>query len=161
MELFHIDGMSCRNAESGHIVWLHNCIQSCVLSDRRIWTHHASASILHEKNNQTWKIGEQYTQSCVVGGGQRVHTEWQWPLSGVHSNMIEKWALTGEGGGCTLTPLSFYLVSRTKLQCALHLRGQIHSPYFISTPISTLWWRLFESSPRASVVHSSKTFQRS
>ncbi len=33
--------------------------------------------------------------------------------------------------------------------------------YFISTPMYTLWRRLFESSLRASVVHSSKTFQRS
>ncbi len=38
-------------------------------------------------------------------------------------------------GGCTLHmhahPLSLYLPSRTKLQCTLQLRGQIHSPYFI------------------------------
>jgi hypothetical protein len=28
-----------------------------------------------------------------------------------------------------------------KLQCTLQLRGQIHSPYFISTPVCTLWRR--------------------
>ncbi len=33
---------------------------------------------------------------------------------------------------------SLFLPSRTKLQCTLELRGQLHSPYFISTPICTL-----------------------
>jgi hypothetical protein len=28
----------------------------------------------------------------------RVHTEWQWPLSGVHSGLVEKFAQDGEGG---------------------------------------------------------------
>ncbi len=31
--------------------------------------------------------------------------------------------------------ISLYLPSRTKLLCMLQLRGQIHSPYFISTPM--------------------------
>ncbi len=34
----------------------------------------------------------------------RVHTEWQRPLSGVHSIMMEKLAPPGEGEGCTSTP---------------------------------------------------------
>jgi hypothetical protein len=38
------------------------------------------------------------------GKSKRVHTEWQWPLSGVHSTMMEKLALPGEGEGCTHTP---------------------------------------------------------
>jgi hypothetical protein len=36
-------------------------------------------------------------------------------------------------------PLTHLLPSRTKLQCTLQLRRQIHSPYFISTPLCTLW----------------------
>ncbi len=32
-------------------------------------------------------------------------------------------------GGCTSTPLSLNLTSRTKLLCTLQLRGQIHSPH--------------------------------
>ncbi len=36
-------------------------------------------------------------------------------------------------------PLSLYLQSRAKLWCTLQLRGQIHFPYFSSTPIRTLW----------------------
>ncbi len=63
----------------------------------------------------------------------KVHTEWQWPISGVHSIMMEKPAHAGEGEGVHALPLSLYLPSRTKLQCAFQLRGQIHSPYFIST----------------------------
>jgi hypothetical protein len=37
-------------------------------------------------------------------------------------------------------PLSLYLLSCSMLQCTLQLRGKIHSPYFISTPICTLWF---------------------
>jgi hypothetical protein len=39
----------------------------------------------------------------------RVHTEWKWPLSGVHSIMVEKLAQPGEGGGVHARPLSLYL----------------------------------------------------
>jgi hypothetical protein len=37
----------------------------------------------------------------------RVHTEWQWPISGVHSIMMEKSAQAGEGGGCRPTPFHY------------------------------------------------------
>jgi hypothetical protein len=55
--------------------------------------------------------------------------------SGVHSIMVVKSAPPGEGGGA---PLSLYLPSRAKLWGTLQLRGQIHSPYFSSTPTCTL-----------------------
>jgi hypothetical protein len=45
-------------------------------------------------------------------GGNRVNTEWQLPLSGVHSIMMEKFTQPGEGGlwGALQThPLSLYL----------------------------------------------------
>ncbi len=58
-----------------------------------------------------------------------VHTEWQLPISGVHSIMMEKSALAGEGGGARPPPFTL-LPSHTRLQCT---RGQIHSPYFFST----------------------------
>jgi hypothetical protein len=59
----------------------------------------------------------------------RVHTEWRWPISGVHPiTLLEKSALADEGGGVHAHPLSaYYVPSRTKLQCTLLLRGQIHS----------------------------------
>jgi hypothetical protein len=150
MELFHLDGMIFRNTESGHILCLLNYIQSCVLYNRRIWTHHTSASILHEKNNQTWKIGEQYTRSCVVGGGHRVLTEWQWPLSGIYSIMMERSALAGVGGGvCTPTPFHSFYHHVQSCSVRSSWEGRYTPPiFFISTPICTLWWRLFESFPR-------------
>jgi hypothetical protein len=69
-------------------------------------------------------------------GSHRVHTEWQRPLTGVHSIMMEKLAQADEGRGVygAGPPPSLYLPSRTKLQCTLQLRGQIHSSYFTSTP---------------------------
>ncbi len=63
----------------------------------------------------------------------RVHIEFQWPFSGVHYIMIimmvnQPSLVRGEG-----------LQSRAKLRCTLQLRGQMHSPYYSSTPIFTLW----------------------
>jgi hypothetical protein len=46
--------------------------------------------------------------------------------------MMEKSALAGGGWG-ELPPSFSLLTSRTKLQCTLHLRGQIHSLYSISS----------------------------
>ncbi len=43
-------------------------------------------------------------------------------------------------GGRHTLPLSLYLPSRAKLWCTLQLRGQMHSPYFSSTLICTLWY---------------------
>ncbi len=42
------------------------------------------------------------------GAELRVHSEWQWPLSGVHPKMMEKLAQSGEGGGVHDHPLSLY-----------------------------------------------------
>jgi hypothetical protein len=68
----------------------------------------------------------------------RVHTEWQWPLSGVHSIMMEKSAQAGEDWGCTPNPLSLCPTSCTLYKvCGVRYsptEGQIHSPYFSSTP---------------------------
>jgi hypothetical protein len=49
------------------------------------------------------------------------------------------------GGRLHAFPLSLYLPSQAKLWCTLQRRGQIHSSYFCSTLICTLWvssrWR--------------------
>jgi hypothetical protein len=42
------------------------------------------------------------------------YTDWQWPLSGLHSIMMEKSAHPGDGGGVHALPLSLYLPSRAK-----------------------------------------------
>ncbi len=85
-----------------------------------------------------------YTAHPYCGGGGVV-AEWYTQsrngrfLAYIPS-LMEKFAQAGEGGRCTLTPLSLQLPSRKELQCTLQLSGQIHSPYFISTNICTLWW---------------------
>ncbi len=67
------------------------------------------------------------------------YTERQPPLSGAHSIMMEKLEQALEGGGCTPTPFTnVYLTSRAVLWWTLQLRGQIHFPYFYSTPICAL-----------------------
>jgi hypothetical protein len=38
---------------------------------------------------------------------QSIHTEWQRPLSGIHSIMMEKLAQAGGSGGCTSTPFHY------------------------------------------------------
>jgi hypothetical protein len=71
-------------------------------------------------------------KACILFGngvgcaGHRVHTEWQTPLSGVHSIIMEKSAQPGESGGCT--PTHFHYVSVTnKVVVHTPARGQIHS----------------------------------
>jgi hypothetical protein len=56
----------------------------------------------------------------------RVHTEWQMPLSGVHSIMIQKLAQAGEGIGCT--PTSFHYIFHHVQSCGVR-------PYFYYIPV--------------------------
>ncbi len=48
---------------------------------------------------------------------QSTYTEWQLPLSDVHSIMMEKLAQAGEGGGCT--PIAFYYTYRHVQSCGV------------------------------------------
>jgi hypothetical protein len=41
----------------------------------------------------------------------RVHTEWQLPLSSVHSIMMEKLSQPGEGGGCSPPPFTISTIT--------------------------------------------------
>ncbi len=66
-----------------------------------------------------------------TGRNHRAHTEWQWPISEIHPIMMEKSAWLWWGWGVHAHPLSLYWPSRTKLQCTLQLRGQIHSPFHL------------------------------
>ncbi len=62
--------------------------------------------------------GSAYCIHCKVGlvvVRATEYTEWQRPLSGVLSIMMEKLPQAGEGGGCTPHPISLYLPSRTQL----------------------------------------------
>ncbi len=40
-----------------------------------------------------------------------LHTEWQWLISGVQSIMMEKSALVGKVGGCTLPPFTLFSIT--------------------------------------------------
>ncbi len=54
--------------------------------------------------------------------------------------MMERLAQASEGSGCTPTP--FHYIYHHKQQYTLQLRGQIHPPYFISTPMYSVVPRL-------------------
>jgi hypothetical protein len=44
--------------------------------------------------------------------GHRVHTEWKWPISGVHSIMMEISALAGEGvRGARPPPFTLFTIT--------------------------------------------------
>ncbi len=62
------------------------------------------------------------TQQGVIlyvmdGPCHRVHTQWQWPLSGIYSIMIAKSAQPGQGGGCTRFP--FQSIFHHERSCGL------------------------------------------
>ncbi len=73
---------------------------------------------------------ESYSKRFWTQSTHRVETA---AFPGLHSLKMEKFA-QASGGGVALPPhpLSPYLLSRTKLQCMLQLKGQIRSSYFIS-----------------------------
>ncbi len=57
----------------------------------------------------------------------RIHTEWKWPLSGVHSTM--RWYNQPSLERVGVHALPLYLLSRAKLLCSLQLRGQDILPH--------------------------------
>jgi hypothetical protein len=81
--------------------------------------------------------GSEYsgTTKLFLVENHRVHTEWQWPFSGVHSIMMEKSAQSGEGA----TPFTINTITYKAVVYAPAERADIHSPYFYSTPVCTLW----------------------
>jgi hypothetical protein len=71
----------------------------------------------------------------------RVHTEWQWPISGVHSIMMEKSALTGEGGGCRPIPFhSITIMNKVAVYAPAERVDILH--LFHLYPLCTLWFYL-------------------
>ncbi len=68
----------------------------------------------------------------------RVHTEWQWPISGVHSIMMEKLALAGEsGGGQTHPPFTLFAITY-RYKVAVYAQAEPHSPYFMYSVCMTI-----------------------
>jgi hypothetical protein len=67
-----------------------------------------------------------------------ITTEYTQSGNGLFLASIPSWWKTSPGWvrwGVHAHPLSLHLQSRTKLQCTLQLRGQVHSTYFIPTPM--------------------------
>ncbi len=66
------------------------------------------------------------------------YTEWQRPLSGVHSIMMETFAQVGEGGSCTPT-LFHYIYHHVQLSCALlsSWEGR-YTPHISTLPLCVL-----------------------
>ncbi len=61
----------------------------------------------------------------------RVHTEWQLPISGVRSIIMEKAAWLMRVGGARPPPLTLGTIT---------YKVAVYTPYFISTHIRTLWF---------------------
>ncbi len=59
------------------------------------------------KSGMVYGINQVYTTVCVVSNP----TERQWLISGVHSIMMEKSALTGKGGGVRSPPFTLFTVT--------------------------------------------------
>ncbi len=71
----------------------------------------------------------------------RVHTDWQWPISGVHSILTEKTALAGEGRGVhRARPLPFTLFNITyKVAVYAPAERADTLPLFHLYPVCNLW----------------------
>ncbi len=80
---------------------------------RIYWVFHSFVSIIlystayRNLNMQMWWDGQAISIFSSVSVTE--YTEWQWPLSGVHSIMMQNssQAGEGEGGGCTPSPFHF------------------------------------------------------
>ncbi len=84
-------------------------------------------------------------------------TQWQWPLSGVHSIMLVKSAQAGEDGGCTPSPFysTYTITSKFAVSAPAECKADtLQYPYFSSTPIFTLW---FSQDRHISKSHVPKT----
>jgi hypothetical protein len=53
------------------------------------------------------------TRGSLAGPHHRVHREWQWPLSGLHSIVMVKSAQLGAGGGARTPPFTLTTITST------------------------------------------------
>ncbi len=72
------------------------------------------------------------------GDAHRVQPEWQWPLSGVHSTMMEKLVQPGAGGECTPSLFRYAYLHIQKVVVYAPAESADRVPYFYSTSICTL-----------------------
>ncbi len=69
---------------------------------------------------------------------QRVHTGWQWPLSGVHSIMMIKYAQPGGGGWCTSSPFHSIYHHEQSYGVRSSWEGG-YTPHISTLPLYVLW----------------------
>jgi hypothetical protein len=67
--------------------------------------------------------------------GNLFDTECQWPLSGIHSIMMEKSAQPADGGGCT--PVPFYYIYHHAPAEKANLPLFLLYPYMYSVHVAT------------------------
>jgi hypothetical protein len=72
------------------------------------------------------------------GTGHRVHTEWQWLLSGIHFTMMEKSAQPGGYGKCTPTPFHYIYYHLQSCSVRSSLEGR-YTPPISSLPLYVLY----------------------
>jgi hypothetical protein len=68
-----------------------------------------------------------------------LHTEWQWPLSDVHSIMMVNQPSLVRGGGARLPPFTLFTITYKVVVYAPAPAGRYTPPCFSSIPICTLW----------------------
>jgi len=99
----------------------------------------------HRKNDYLWLTsaipGKSTLCKCLNHRVHRVAMSTCWRTFQHDGKISPAWW----GWGYTPTPFHLYVPSRTKVWCTLQLRGPIHSPYFYSTPVYTLWLELFRT----------------
>jgi hypothetical protein len=88
-----------------------NIIKSTKSCGKKCAFHTSVYKFLRMKFRRIAAPQTQVHQRLSRGSDRRVHTEWQWTLSGVNFFMMVKSAQPVVGGGCTALPLPLYLVS--------------------------------------------------
>ncbi len=75
------------------------------------WSESTGMIPFWSTNSIYYTMSESTGMIPVWSTPQIIHTEWQLPLSGVHSIMMEKLCLPGEGGWCTPTPFTISTIT--------------------------------------------------
>ncbi len=130
------------------LYFFHLLYRSVIFLSRQPKTHRKKSQAAAISLHDVMLTNTSVNFACVYWSGafsslcweHRVHTEWQRPLSGVHSIMMEKLAQPGvEVGGCTPTPVHYLTITYQVVMYAPADRADTLPPYFYSIPVCTLW----------------------
>jgi hypothetical protein len=90
-----------------------------------------------QKWREGWGLGSFFLVVQFPAGPATEHTDWQWPLDGVHSIMMVKSAQDGEAGMCT--PNTFHSVYHHKQSC-------VYAPAY-TLPLFLLYTYMYSVGP--------------